>query len=153
MYATAIMGGHTIGGANISQSGFDANFTGNYTDKGNMKFSNKYYLQMLTNGWIPEQAINRDPDRNQWVIADSSWAYPEYKIGMLETDLCLAYDNKNEPGVFLNASSSTCCAWTEEDYLFRAGIFVNGRPNNYCGSEVGFPTQLYSESRTLCCVN
>ena len=44
MYSTALMGGHTIGGANFSQSGYYGNFTGNATDTENMKFNNKYYL-------------------------------------------------------------------------------------------------------------
>lgn len=48
MFATALMGGHTIGGANSSQSGYSGNFTGNMTSPGRydletIKFSNEYY--------------------------------------------------------------------------------------------------------------
>lgn len=44
MYATALMGGHSIGGSNVSESGYDGNFTGNYTDTEIVKFNHKYYL-------------------------------------------------------------------------------------------------------------
>ena len=48
MYATAIMGGHAIGGANFTRSGYWGNFTGNVTssgayDTGTRTFDNQYF--------------------------------------------------------------------------------------------------------------
>lgn len=42
-YTTALMGGHTIGGANGTRSGYIGNFTGNASDSGPWTFDNEYY--------------------------------------------------------------------------------------------------------------
>lgn len=47
---------------------------------------------MLTRGWGPDLAVGGDPERNQWKTVDSG---PSGGL-MLNSDLCLAYDNNSE---------------------------------------------------------
>ena len=76
MYATALMGGHAVGGANWTRSGYWGNFTGNITEagvyNGTRSFDNTYYRQMLLNGWGQELNIN-GTDNDMWRIIDYSW--------------------------------------------------------------------------------
>ena len=78
MYATALMGGHSIGGMNFTRSGYWGNFTGNITsdgvtyDTGTRTFDNQYYKQMLLQGWGQELNIN-STSNDMWKIYDYSW--------------------------------------------------------------------------------
>ena len=117
---------------------------------------------MLLNGWGRELKINalERTSYDSWKLYDSSWTisgnreYPdEYKRRLLQSDLCLAYDDAKNPGQFLKAGTSDCCAWTEDYFLFRLGIMTNGQRNSYCGKTLLFSTETYSESRLYCCRN
>jgi len=46
---------------------------------------------MLIRGWGPDRAVDGNVERNQWKIIDSD---PTGGL-MLNTDLCLAYDNNS----------------------------------------------------------
>ena len=96
---------------------------------------------MLLNGWGRDLNVNGS-DKDQWRIYDSSWRIynssliKQYNRTMLQTDLCLAYEDEKNPGHWLYANTTDCCAWTEDDYLFRHGIMIQGRDNDYCGSKI-----------------
>lgn len=158
MYSTALMGGHAIGGMNFTRSGYWGNFTGNITsdgvtyDTGTRTFSNEYYKQMLLQGWGQELNIN-GTSNDMWKIYDYSWNQTGFARRLLQSDLCLAYEDVNNEGKFLYSNSSDCCAWTEDDYLFNAGILTEARDNYYCGGNIQFSTDTYSENRFWCCRN
>jgi hypothetical protein len=57
----AISGAHTLGAAQISNSGYD----GYWSDKTNQNtFNNDYYLSILTKGWTQELAVNGNEAKN-----------------------------------------------------------------------------------------
>lgn len=87
----ALLGAHTLGSAKLENSGYQ----GSWSSKGSEGvFDNDYYIQMLTRGWGPELAVGGNPERNQWKTVDrGSTESPEL---MLNSDLCLAYDNNSE---------------------------------------------------------
>jgi len=84
----AILGAHTLGSAKLENSGYQ----GSWSSEGSEGvFDNDYYLQMLTRGWGPDLAVGDDPAKNQWKVIDAGASgRPEL---MLNSDLCLAYDN------------------------------------------------------------
>ena len=88
----AISGAHTLGGAQIKNSGFE----GTWSDAENQgKFNNDYYKSILHKGWGPELSVGGNPDINQWKRVDEG-ASASHKEFMLDTDMCLAYDNNIE---------------------------------------------------------
>lgn len=84
---TAIMGAHTLGSAKLDNSGYKGAWS-----KTPGTFDNDYYRQMLLRGWGPDLAVGGNEGRNQWKTVDSG---PEGGL-MLNSDLCLAYDNNAE---------------------------------------------------------
>ena len=78
---------------------------------------------MLLNGWGQELNINRTSN-DMWKIYDNSWNQTLYARRLLQSDLCLAYEDAADGGNFLYANSSDCCAWTEDNYLFDAEILT-----------------------------
>lgn len=139
------MGGHTIGGANGTRSGYIGNFTGNVSDSDPWTFDNEYYRTMLLNGWGPDMNVNGSSTKHMWKPMDATWDTPDFKRRLLDTDICLPYENAAYDGAFLVANRALdCCAWTEDDYLFRASVMQEGRNNLYCGGTVAFKTDTYS---------
>lgn len=80
----AILGAHTLGSAKVENSGY----RGSWTSSPGV-FDNDYYRQMITRGWGPDRAVDGNEERNQWKTVDHG---PEDGL-MLNSDLCLAYDN------------------------------------------------------------
>jgi len=84
----AILGAHTLGSAKVENSGYKGAWSGEGSEG---VFDNDYYRQMLTRGWGPDLAVNDNTERNQWKTIDSG---PAGGL-MLNSDLCLAYDNNS----------------------------------------------------------
>lgn len=82
------MGAHTLGRAQKENSGYEGTWSGKESEG---VFDNDYYRQMLTRGWGPDRAVGGNTDRNQWKTVDSG---PAGGL-MLNSDLCLAYDNNS----------------------------------------------------------
>lgn len=82
----AILGAHTLGSAKVENSGYQGDWS---TTNG--VFDNDYFRQMITRGWGPDRAVDGNVDRNQWKTVDHG---PTDGL-MLNTDLCLAYDNNS----------------------------------------------------------
>merc|ERR1711939_29343 len=88
------------------------------------------FVAMFAKGWRPERAIGGNPSKNQWTRSDVGATHqqnPASKEMMLNTDLCLAYD---ENGADLDARTQNCCAWTSADD-FTAVIENHG--GEFCG--------------------
>lgn len=66
---------------------------------------------------------------------------------MLNSDLCLAYDNNGAPGT-LKSGDKLCCSWTETEKLFYDGTLLAGRPNQFCGVNISY---VGENDRALCC--
>lgn len=126
---TAISGAHTLGQANLHNSGYNGHWS-SPEDQG--KFNNGYYKSMLIRGWGPERNVSNNPNKNQWKRIDNIPCNQDFHEMMLNTDMCLAYqfnklhadcmkkENRNvgkcnkfqRKGRFLNAKTDSCCAWT-----------------------------------------
>jgi len=104
----ALMGVHTLGRASPQDLGYD----GAWTTGANMaKFSNEYYKTMMA-GWVAEQEIGGNPDKNLWRRFDIGAKTNRPDI-MLDTDLCLFYDTTTMTGGQLAANfDPQLCVWS-----------------------------------------
>ena len=60
-FTAAINGAHTIGSAKPENSGYE----GFWSDPVNSGvFNNDYYHKVLFRGWMPENSVNGDPNKN-----------------------------------------------------------------------------------------
>jgi hypothetical protein len=167
----AILGAHTLGSAKLENSGYQGSWSGKGSEG---VFDNDYYIQMLTRGWGPDLAVGGNPERNQWKTVDiGSRDRPEL---MLNSDMCLAYDNNAEhsacmkannfnnrackklqnKGKPINALAGNCCAWTHKNALFNKGVFDKTKTGNICGMEVKHRREKKSKfmgMREACCAN
>jgi len=158
----AISGAHTLGSAKAENSGY----SGTWVSPENMgTFDNEYFHSILTKGWGPQKAVGGNPDRNQWQRIDKVEGTSEM---MLNSDLCLAYDNNllhaacmsennrkfkacrqfQNKGNFLSAADSQCCAWTRQNALFKNGVLAPMRSNEYCGESI---SSSKGNFRNSCC--
>ena len=88
-YVSALSAVHGLGRAKLENNGFD----GFFSDADNVgKFSNDYFSQVLANGWSPERNVGGNPNKVQWQRADQG-KNDAHKQIMLDSDLCLAYQN------------------------------------------------------------
>merc|ERR1719491_1775804 len=109
-YGTALMGVHTLGRAELKNSGFDGWWTSPPAAK---FFDNTYFHRLATAGW---RAKTLASGKAQWVRSDilrmgRGPKGPQDEM-MLDTDMCLLYtfhdnDVKNCSG----AADCECCAW------------------------------------------
>ena len=84
--AAALMGVHTLGRAQVSNSGYNGWWSSALMSR---KFNNDYFVSILAKGWSPEASVAGNPAKNQWKRADSG--ADEAALGkemMLNTDLC-----------------------------------------------------------------
>jgi len=99
--SAALMGVHSIGRARDENSGYE----GFWSDPENQrKFNNNFFASMLAKGWGPQE---NHPNKHQWNRIDSG----SQREMMLNTDLCLVYNNGGEKG--LSAADHDCCAWLD----------------------------------------
>lgn len=91
-FTAAIMGAHTIGRARPENSGYDGSWSSKESEG---VFDNDYYKQILTRGWGPELNVGGRTDNNQWKIVDRAGSESDHKQMMLNSDMCLAYDNNS----------------------------------------------------------
>ena len=161
----AISGAHTIGSAKLENSGYE----GHWSDpKNSAIFNNNYYKAILGHGWGPNRAIDGNADKNNWKRVDVQMKKEPFEM-MLNTDMCLAYQfnqkhidcmketNRNrracakfeKKGVFLNAKKDNCCAWTNQNVLFKRGI-ESEKHNNFCGLK---NAKRGGDLRGACCVD
>jgi len=129
---TALMGVHTLGSAEINNSGYN----GWWSDVQNSSFfNNDYYVSLLTKGWAPQLAVNGNPRKSQWTRTDGASGNVQM---MLDTDMCLVYTFRNSSNLSnsttavsqLHAANSSCCAWIDKDALTgcRRGRFQANDP-------------------------
>jgi len=127
---------------------------------------------MLTRGWGPQRSVNDDPGRNQWMTVDSGAPGGL----MLNSDLCLAYDNNSEhqecmkkennnnrkckkfqnKGKSINALETQCCAWTHKGALFNNRVLdKEAGKDMLCGAEVPNkgPDSKFEAVQDKCCAN
>jgi hypothetical protein len=91
-HTAAISGAHTIGKANLENSGYNGTWTTNPA-----VFDNSYYLRIIDQGWIPQWSVNGNTGKNQWIVSDEGRTKPEVAGQMmLNTDLCLEFDNSRD---------------------------------------------------------
>jgi hypothetical protein len=91
-HTAAISGAHTIGKANLANSGYNGSWTTNPA-----VFDNAYYLRIIDQGWIPQWNINGNQGKNQWIVSDLGRDKPEVAAQMmLNSDLCMVFDNARD---------------------------------------------------------
>jgi len=141
--AAALMGVHSLGRARPENSGYD----GWWSDAVNSrKFNNNYYASIVGKGWMPEQLSQ---NKNQWKRSDAGKdrGATQGKEMMLNTDMCLAYTADRRGREELNAATTNCCAWTDEDNVEDAvRLHLDGE---FCGS-TNIPNGG-GDQRELCC--
>jgi len=144
--SAALMGVHTLGRAQINNSGYNGFWSNSESSR---RFDNNYFISLLAKGWAPEKAIAGNTAKNQWKRIDVG--ANEAKLGkemMLNTDLCLAYTADSEGTVQIDASSTNCCAWTNVRNTLTGIQTYNG--NDFCGQTA--TTSLSANTqRGLCC--
>jgi len=106
--SATLMGVHTLGRASPEDLGYD----GAWTTGANMAiFNNEYYKSMMV-GWVAEQEIGGNPDKNLWRRFDHGLTLNRPDI-MLDTDLCLFYDTSSNTGGQLAANfNPQACVWS-----------------------------------------
>jgi len=114
--ATALMGVHTLGRAQLNNSGFD----GFWLEPAQGKvFSNRYFQAMIAVGWVPAETSK---NKWQWVRADVVDAGEM----MLNTDMCLAYQTgAPEDSVYTMANMTSnhgCCLWKDHTSPDMVGV-------------------------------
>jgi len=115
--AAALMGVHTLGRAQIQNSGYQ----GWWSDPENSRrFNSNYFVSILAKGWCVERNVNGCSEeglasgmcvkKNQWqrCDVDRNRLSPEM---MLDTDMCLAFSDQEGGDGMLRASEDDCCAW------------------------------------------
>lgn len=141
--AAALMGVHTLGRARVENSGYD----GWWSDPENSRrFNNNYFVVMYAKGWTAERSVNGNRNKNQWTRSDGGATHqqnPASKEMMLDTDLCLAFD---ENGQGLNARTDRCCAWAAAPGM---GDVIRNNGGQYCGN-TNIPRQ-FGQQRNQCC--
>merc|ERR1719454_2425947 len=97
---------------------------------------------------------------------------PDHKEMMLDTDMCLAYASNLEltyckkatsqcglctrifgdgrAGPLMDIGHKECCAWTNDNFIFKSGGIEEGESINMCGHEVSTPDGL-PKIRSACC--
>mmetsp|Transcript_60328 Transcript_60328/g.140977 ORF Transcript_60328/g.140977 Transcript_60328/m.140977 type:complete len:469 (-) Transcript_60328:55-1461(-) len=148
--AAALMGVHTLGRAQVSNSGYH----GWWSDPENSRqFNNDYYVSLLAKGWIPERHVAGNLGKNQWKRSDRGkdrGKDPAFGHEMmLDTDLCLAYIEDGPRAGPVSAANHSCCAWLTSESITalmesNGGEYCGGRPGN------GNPDQ-YDVEEVFCC--
>lgn len=130
--AAALMGVHTLGRAQVSNSGYH----GWWSDPENsQRFNNDYYVSLLAKGWVPELAVAGNPGKNQWERSDigRDTSADGHEM-MLNTDLCLAFsENAGRNSGPVVATQHNSCAWLEMSAIPGA---VQNNGGEYCGGGV-----------------
>lgn len=149
--AAALMGVHTLGRAQVSNSGYNGWWSSALMSR---KFNNDYFVSILAKGWSPEASVAGNPAKNQWKRADSG--ADEAALGkemMLNTDLCLAFSMDDEGAVELDAATAAeagCeCAWGTPAAISTAITkYENG---HFCGSTDIPGKDNFKLQRAICC--
>ena len=149
--AAALMGVHTLGRAQVANSGYDGWWSSALMSR---KFNNDYFVSILAKGWKPESAVAGNPAKNQWMRSDSG--ANETILGkemMLNTDLCLAFTMDDSGSVELDAAtaaSNEClCTWgTPASVSDATAKYEDGR---FCGSTHIPGKDNFRLQRALCC--
>merc|ERR1719321_974248 len=84
----ALMGVHTLGRAQIKHSGYKGWWSNVENQR---RFNNNYFFAIAHKGWMPEKAINGNPATDL-----------EHHEMMLDTDMCLFYNNQKAPKFGIN---------------------------------------------------
>ncbi len=103
----AISGAHTLGKAEISNSGYNG-FWGSASNS--RIFNNDYFKSIVFKGWAPEKSINGNNAKNQWKRSDIG--VTAHKEMMLDSDMCLAFSQIKSASQPLTTGKG-CCAWID----------------------------------------
>jgi len=113
--SAALMGGHTLGGALASNSGYKGRWK---EASASRLFDNGYYTSLVLKGWSPDTNVAGNAGKNQWKRADIG--VDEHTKGyemMLDSDMCLYHSFYYHHSDNLDFHASTAhqqgcdCAW------------------------------------------
>jgi len=141
---TALMGVHTLGNAQINNSGYD----GFWSDAVSQSyFNNDYYNSLLAKGWAPQLAVNGNSKKNQWTRVDSATSSTTQM--MLDTDMCLVYDRlpaNSTTSQPIFAANGSCCAW-----LLNTALTGCTRPQYNAAAPMQCWDEVLNASNTAVC--
>jgi hypothetical protein len=134
--AAALMGAHTIGGAQVPNTGY----VGRWVEANASRlFDNGYYTSLVLKGWSPVRGVSGDPLKNAWRRADvgADQMNKDYEM-MLDSDMCLyhsLYFHESDPRKFhaATAHAQGCqCAWVRPVMYIDAITKYNS--GEFCGT-------------------
>merc|ERR1719482_2413758 len=134
--AAALMGGHTIGGASLGNSGY----TGRWKEANATRlFDNGYFTSLVLKGWSPVKGVMGNSLKNAWRRADigADETNKGYEM-MLDSDMCLyhsLYFHESDPRKFhaATAHAQGCqCAWVRPVMYVDAITKYNS--GEFCGT-------------------
>lgn len=133
----AISGAHTLGQAKVENSGFN----GHWSDASNQgKFNNDYYRSMLLKGWGPELGISTGNDQWQRIDQFNSSGNVTHKEMMLNSDICLAYNNNSAHDACVDAFMANT-----------TGMTLNQANGNCRGLQRNSDTKFLLANQSQCC--
>jgi len=138
--SAALMGGHTLGGALTSNSGYRGRW--NEADASRL-FDNGYYTSLVLKGWSPETSVAGNVGKNQWARADIGVDIQKKGFEMmLDSDMCLYHSFYLHYSDQLDFHASTAhkqgcgCAWARPS-LYTDAIM------KYTSGEACGTTEIY----------
>lgn len=128
-WATTLMGVHTIGKAHKENSGYNGSWV---MPNSTGIFNNDYYRSMLHNGWGAQKV---GPEKHQWHIISKDKPDGLDKVMMLNSDICLAYnDNKKSAACWrksgfglLRSTHYHCSKYQFSGRPDKGGRFLNAK--------------------------
>jgi len=127
--AAALMGVHTLGRAELRNSGYSGWWS---TPEHSRRFNRDFFVSILAKGWCPEINVNgcsaADEEaglctpKNQWQRCETDREEKDQTHEMmLNTDMCLFYNDQEGGDGVLRAGEDDCCGWS-------MSFFIDMRP-------------------------
>lgn len=138
-HTAALSGAHTLGGTHIENSGYNGTWTSDP-----WVFNNAYYMRILDQGWMPELNVGGNPKKNMWIVADETQGSAEQGQMMLNSDLCMIFDNS------LDSVNCDRCILNHPDFLNLPGGSTKNKVYAFCKNIRGRGHYLNAKEK-LCC--
>ena len=152
----AISAVHTLGRADARFSGFAGTWSADMKDA--MMFNNRYFVLMLSDGWMVDEEM-KAKGKIQWKVSSVAQPFNSAKQMMLSTDLCLLYGvgtaetkGHEPPYVPLSDEHTNVCAWGDPNSGKVDGRDIFGKyyNNMICGSS-DLPSGRARDQKEGCC--
>lgn len=155
----AISAVHTLGRADAQFSGFEGTWSQDMKDA--MFFNNRYFVLMLSDGWMVDKEM-KAKGKIQWEVSSTEKPFSSAKQMMLSSDLCLLYGvgtaetlGHEPPYVPLSDEHENVCAWGDipAGEMDGRDIFGKYYDNMLCGRPESEVTGMKKGALKKACCN